>query len=792
MLFENRLTQMGSTKAGTAPSSYASAKDARQNLTQYQYDTLNRQTAVVYPNSTTAATAYDDAGRVSSRTDLAGKTTQYGYDKLGRLTSVTDALGQVTSYGYDELGNRISQTDANQHTTTYAYDQLGRRSKRTLPLGQSESYTYDAEGNLQARTDFNGKTTTYAYDASNRLLSKAPDASFNAAPVAFTYTVTGKRQTMSDVSGLTTYSYDPKNDRLFSKQTPEGTLTYTYDAGGNVLSITSSNANGAAMTYTYDVLNRLASVAVPGQGATTYSYDEVGNLAGYSYPNGVATSYAYDQLNRLSQMGSQKSGTALASYAYTLGAAGNRTTVAELSGRTVNYGYDSLYRLTSEAIANDPANHNDTTQYLYDPVGNRKQLIANGVIVNWYTYDADDRLGTDQYDANGNTIGSLGTANVYDFENHLAQPGGGSILYDGDGNRVVETVAGTTTKYLVDTHNPTGYVQVVDELQNGSVVRSYTWGSQLISERQPMNGTSTTSYYGFDGHGNVRFLTNSAGTVTDSYDYDAFGNLISQTGTTPNNYLFAGEQFDPALGLYYNRARYLDVRVGRFWGMDSYEGMPGDPRSLHKYLYAVDDPVDRLDPSGNQADMVELGIEEGGMMTGAAMATPQLVPAVTAAQSVTAVAAIKDTILLLLSASAIAAPIIAISVQQEEEDKRQRHGGRLQVQGRDIAGQTFDLSGHGDFNYSGDTLSWPWSQSNPLFAYTACSKLSEFLQILNTQQIGRRATAFVQASRFIVNASLGGGVYAPTSMNFQAGDKVAPDARVDIEVNAGRAFVPGP
>ena len=55
----------------------------------------------------------------------------------------------------------------------------------------------------------------------------------------------------------------------------------------------------------------------------------------------------------------------------------------------------------------------------------------------------------------------------------------------------------------------------------------------------------------------------ATGTVTDTYDYDAFGNLINPTGTTPNNYLFAGEQFDPDLGLYYNRARYLmSVRAG--------------------------------------------------------------------------------------------------------------------------------------------------------------------------------------------------------------------------------------
>ncbi|MBI3429962.1 MAG: RHS repeat-associated core domain-containing protein, partial [Actinobacteria bacterium] len=101
-----------------------------------------------------------------------------------------------------------------------------------------------------------------------------------------------------------------------------------------------------------------------------------------------------------------------------------------------------------------------------------------------------------------------------------------------------------------------------------------------------------------DGHGSVRQLTDSTGTITDTYDFDAFGNLITHTGTTPNNYLFAGEQFDPDLNLYYNRARYLDVRTGRFWTMDIYEGFDQRPDSLHKYLYTSADPANNADPTG--------------------------------------------------------------------------------------------------------------------------------------------------------------------------------------------------
>jgi RHS repeat-associated protein len=232
-----------------------------------------------------------------------------------------------------------------------------------------------------------------------------------------------------------------------------------------------------------------------------------------------------------------------------------------------------------------------------------------------YSYDADDRLAADQYDADGNTVDSGGTTNGYDFENHLISHGGVTIVYDGEGNRVSETVGGVTTNYLVDSVNPTGYAQVVDELQSGTVTRTSSYGMERISENQTISSTWTPSFYGYDGHGSVRQLTNSAGAVTDSYDYDAFGHLINSTGTTPNVYLFAGEAYDSALGLYYNRARYYNQQIGRFWSMDTYEGDSQQPISLHKYLYADANPVDGADPSGNQDSLAELGAEESMNMT---------------------------------------------------------------------------------------------------------------------------------------------------------------------------------
>jgi RHS repeat-associated protein len=103
--------------------------------------------------------------------------------------------------------------------------------------------------------------------------------------------------------------------------------------------------------------------------------------------------------------------------------------------------------------------------------------------------------------------------------------------------------------------------------------------------------------------------------ATVTYDYDAFGNLIHSTGTTPSNYLFAGEQFDPDLGMYFLRARYLNTSTGRFMNMDSFEGDFQSPESLHKYLYAGNDPVNNWDRSGHDFDLGSTLVATTGGMT---------------------------------------------------------------------------------------------------------------------------------------------------------------------------------
>ncbi len=627
--------------------------DALGRSTAFVYDALNRRVETRFADGSIQSTFYDVLGRRVAETDQATNTTWFGYDDLGRLTSVTNALGFVTRYTYDELGQQITQTDANNHTTTFEYDSLGRRVKRTLPGGQVESYGYSVGGLLTNKTDFNGHATTYQYDLMNRLLAKVPDARLGEPAVTYGYNVLGLRTNMTDAAGSTAYSYDGRNrlvqkTRSYAGSSFSSTLSYGYDELGNLTNILSSDPNGVDVSYGYDALNRLNVVRDAKVGATVCTYDEAGNLKDYTYPNFVSTAYRYDSLNRLTNLSSDRLlTTPLATYGYTVGASGNRLTAVETlhasalnaHPSTINrvYTYDNLYRVTGESFTFN--SQPSTLNYAYDPVGNRLSRTVAGAPLQpqSFGFDANDRLNSDSYDANGNTLFGQGfgqsQADRYDSENRLvqrvatlnSQPSTIHCTYDGDGDRVSKTVTTATntvtTYYVVDDLNPTGYSQVLEEhvsfnLQPATLNCIYTYGHTLISQDRLEGTIWRTSFYGFDGHNNVRYLTDIDGRVTDTYDYDAYGNLISRTGTTPNNYLFSGQQFDPDLGLYYLRARYHNPDTGRFWTQDSYEGTGSDPSSLHKYTYCGNNPVNAWDPSGNFsiAEMGHVGMI-GGLST---------------------------------------------------------------------------------------------------------------------------------------------------------------------------------
>ena len=325
--------------------------------------------------------------------------------------------------------------------------------------------------------------------------------------------------------------------------------------------------------------------------------------------------YTYDDLNRLIlQQMVYNSGNAVVQYRYTLGKNGERTHIEEKGPDgtiETDYKYDKANRLVKETIQTSTGK--TTYEYSYDKVGNRTSKEADGVKT-VYTYDSRNRLATEKtgdntvtyhYDANGNLLKqSAGTDTIYTYDvyNRLTAYQQGdkkeSYTYDAEGVRRSKTSGGETTYFVSDTSGSLS--QTLAETDGkGKVKAEYTRAGNLTAQVRE----GKVSYYLYDGHGDVRGLLNTEGRVTDTYRYNAYGELIAQTGNTENHYLYTGEYYDAASNLYYLRARYMNPSTGNFLTMDTYEGSIYDPDTLHKYMYANGNPVTYSDPSGNMFDL---------------------------------------------------------------------------------------------------------------------------------------------------------------------------------------------
>ena len=89
-------------------------------------------------------------------------------------------------------------------------------------------------------------------------------------------------------------------------------------------------------------------------------------------------------------------------------------------------------------------------------------------------------------------------------------------------------------------------------------------------------------YYQYNNHGDVIRVSDRTGTLLNEYDYDAFGNAITEKETVRNPYRYAGYYQDSESGLYYLRSRYYNPKTARFLMEDTALGKYTDLRSVKK------------------------------------------------------------------------------------------------------------------------------------------------------------------------------------------------------------------
>ena len=549
------------------------------------------------PNLTRATYTYNASNRLTSATDASGHQSSYVYDADQNLVQVADAGGNGTTYAYDANGNRTSQT-VNGKTTNFGYNANGDLTSITDPLSNQTQFVYTALGWKSSRTDALSRTTNYAYDTMGRLATVTyPDNS----TVTFAYDADGNRTSMTDATGTTTWAYSSLN--LVTSET-KGTdsITYSHDPGGRVTSLTDQATD--TVNYEYNGINSLTKADRGPAWEATYAYDANGNLTSQTNPNGTTVALSYNSADWLTSVVNKESdATTISSFTNAYNDDGLRSSVTENDGSQVAYGYDVLHRLTSEIrTSTDPY----SISFAYDPAGNRTSQVKDGNTTN-YTYDDANRLltadgTTYSWNANGNltgkTVGTTSTDFVYDFDDRLTSITAGgsttSFTYDGLGRRVSRTAAGATTDFFYDDNRITTEKQA-------AVTAHYTYGGrELISSDDGTN----FEYNMHDSFGSSRQVTDAAETVIATYLFDAFGNLLTQTGTAVNPYKFASiwrYRDDGDAGLLLLGTRYYDPDVGRFVTADTWLGDVLDPQSLNRYVYVVNNPVNLVDPSGQWA-----------------------------------------------------------------------------------------------------------------------------------------------------------------------------------------------
>jgi RHS repeat-associated protein len=202
--------------------------------------------------------------------------------------------------------------------------------------------------------------------------------------------------------------------------------------------------------------------------------------------------------------------------------------------------------------------------------------------------------GSYSYDANGNTMtDASGKSYTWNFENRLVSavvPGTGTVAfkYDPFGRRVYKSSPNFTGIFAYD-----GYNLIETMSSSGAVVARYTQ-TQNIDEPLAEVCPGGSSYYEADGLGSITSLSNSGGSVANTYTYDSFGNVTNFTGTISNPFRYAARESDPETGLNYNRARYYEPSNGRFMSEGPIRFMGG----INFYAYVGNSPLDFVDPFG--------------------------------------------------------------------------------------------------------------------------------------------------------------------------------------------------
>ena len=637
MTVENISLSSGVKQFGTA--GYVTKEtDPFGNITQYAYNTnKGLLTSVTEPNSAVTSYSYNTNNDLLTGVTKGSSSVSYSYTNR-RLTGLSHSGGGTVSYGltYDQFGNRTAVKVGTQNlsSNTYAsnnglltrttygngtytepvYDSLKRQTGLKVNGTQKYIWHYGADGKVGMEEDLtSGITWRYLYDSSDNLSFASGS---NGDLYSNFYNTSGKLSDTSIVSGGTeirnAYTYNTSNGFLdemdyFDGSSEVGWTKYWIDPyeRAKIISVSPSQiaiysdiwyrtaSDGVSESMMpEDVIYNIHVEEDEASGTTEffrYSYDSMGNISsverssdGISYSAYV--SYVYDSLNQLVR---ENNVAANKTWVYSYDTGGNITQVKEYAYTTgtpgtalstINYTYgDSNWK--------DKLTSYNGTSITYDSIGNPLSY-RDGMSFTWQ---------------NGRQLASAtksGTTTSYS--------------YNSSGIRTSKTVGGITTNYTLS-----GTQVVKATTGSSSVLYFYDAFGAPVAFRVKNGSTNTDYFYYKNIQGDITAIVNSAGQKVVEYSYDAWGKVLSVSGSlastigASNPYRYRGYWFDQETGLYYLQSRYYDPQAGRFVNADRYISTGQGALGYNMFAYCQNSPVQLIDPNGTEAALIDY-INMGG------------------------------------------------------------------------------------------------------------------------------------------------------------------------------------
>ena len=565
-----------------------------------------------------AAYEYDGAGRAAAARDSLGRQFRYSYGADGLLASVTTPGGGAYQLISSAGGRQVTRVYPNGASEVFRYSRDGQLTEKLDAFGAANTALLAPSGLKTGETTAMGRGATMEYDATGRLIKKTYR---DGTVVAIAY----------------------RGANLASMTGPGFAQEYRYNELGELSRIV-DHALSLELLIGYDEAGRVASVAVPGYGSVLYRYLGPGGALSSVYSDGVGEfAFSYDKAGRIVDIGYPNSTRAAFEFDPATGQqAAVRVTGAQgpLFAERYSYGADGLVTRAEDETGGG------AVSFLYDHEARLAEVKRAGSGAG-----VEARYG---YDANGNltskTVNGQSIAYRYLGVGTLISRGADTVSHDKDGAMTRAAMNGEAFAFAYDQEGrlaratlPDGTVKEyrydpmgrLAYTRTGDQERHIVWrGRHKLMELDGQRRLTAFYVYGpgidqllavkkdrpyfihQDRLGSARLVTDEQGQAVARHRYSAFG-TPSPGGGPAESVVYAGHFYDPGIRAYDARARFYHPELKRFLTRDRLAGVSMFPSTWAPYQYAMNNPVNFTDPTG---DFLPLAIIGGVIVYGAAAA----------------------------------------------------------------------------------------------------------------------------------------------------------------------------